>query len=92
MLFFIERYRMELPGKGEYSGDLTQLIVIGALLVLFIIFRLVSREIERRRRLREEEFARQQAMRVELLEFVIMISREHPGDAARLIRMWLKDE
>ena len=40
------------------------LVAVGALLVLFIIFRLISRELERRRRLREEELARQQqAMR-----------------------------
>ncbi|MEX2443549.1 MAG: flagellar basal-body MS-ring/collar protein FliF [Alkalispirochaeta sp.] len=40
------------------------LIGIAVLLVSFIVFRLISREIERRRRLREEELARQhQAMR-----------------------------
>lgn len=40
------------------------LIGVAALLVAFIAFRLISREIERRRRLREEELARQhQAMR-----------------------------
>ena len=43
---------------------LYSLIGIAALLVAFIAFRLISREIERRRRLREEELARQhQAMR-----------------------------
>ena len=43
---------------------LYSLIGIAILLVSFIVFRLVSREIERRRRLREEELARQhQAMR-----------------------------
>lgn len=43
---------------------LYSLIGIAVLLVSFIVFRLVSREIERRRRLREEELARQhQAMR-----------------------------
>jgi flagellar M-ring protein FliF len=40
------------------------LISVAVLLISFIVFRLVSREIERRRRLREEELARQhQAMR-----------------------------
>ena len=40
------------------------LIAVAVLLVSFVVFRLVSREIERRRRLREEELARQhQAMR-----------------------------
>ncbi len=43
---------------------LYSLIGVAVLLVSFIVFRLVSREIERRRRLREEELARQhQAMR-----------------------------
>jgi flagellar M-ring protein FliF len=43
---------------------LYSLIGLAALLVIFIAFRLISREIERRRRLREEELARQhQAMR-----------------------------
>ncbi|MCL1817652.1 MAG: flagellar M-ring protein FliF, partial [Spirochaetaceae bacterium] len=43
---------------------LSCIIAVGALLVLFIVFRFVSRELERRRRLREEELARQQqAMR-----------------------------
>lgn len=43
---------------------LYSLIGIAILLVSFIVFRLISREIERRRRLREEELARQhQAMR-----------------------------
>jgi flagellar M-ring protein FliF len=43
---------------------LYSLIGLAVLLVVFIAFRLISREIERRRRLREEELARQhQAMR-----------------------------
>ena len=43
---------------------LWSIIAVGALLLLFVVFRLVTREIERRRRLREEELARQQqAMR-----------------------------
>ncbi|MBU8912620.1 MAG: flagellar M-ring protein FliF [Spirochaetales bacterium] len=43
---------------------LFSLIGVAAVLVVFIAFRLISREIERRRRLREEELARQhQAMR-----------------------------
>jgi flagellar M-ring protein FliF len=43
---------------------LYSLIGVAVLLVAFIAFRLISREIERRRRLREEELARQhQAMR-----------------------------
>jgi flagellar M-ring protein FliF len=43
---------------------LYSLIGLASLLVIFIVFRLISREMERRRRLREEELARQhQAMR-----------------------------
>jgi flagellar M-ring protein FliF len=43
---------------------LFSLIAVAVLLISFVVFRLVSREIERRRRLREEELARQhQAMR-----------------------------
>jgi len=43
---------------------LYSLVGIAVLLVSFIVFRLISREVERRRRLREEELARQhQAMR-----------------------------
>ena len=43
---------------------LFSLIGLAVLLVSFIVFRLISRELERRRRLREEELARQhQAMR-----------------------------
>jgi len=43
---------------------LYSLLGVASLLVIFIIFRLVSRELERRRRQREEELARQhQAMR-----------------------------
>jgi flagellar M-ring protein FliF len=48
---------------------LYSLIGIAVLLVSFIVFRLISREIERRRRLREEELARQhQAMREAALQ------------------------
>jgi flagellar M-ring protein FliF len=43
---------------------LWSLVGLAVILLIFIVFRLVSREIERRRRLREEELARQhQAMR-----------------------------
>jgi flagellar M-ring protein FliF len=95
---------------------LSSIIAVGALLILFVAFRLISREIERRRRLREEELARQQqAMReaalrsaeqegadiemsveertrMELVENVINMAREHPGDVAQLLRTWLREE
>jgi flagellar M-ring protein FliF len=86
------------------------------LLVSFIIFRVISREMERRRRLAEEERARREQMlresaiaqaeedgvdvsisveertRMELLESVLNMAREHPDDCAQLIRTWLLEE
>jgi flagellar M-ring protein FliF len=82
----------------------------------FIVFRMVSREMERRRRLAEEERARREQMlresamaeaeqegmdvsisleertRMELMESVINMAKEHPDDAAQLIRTWLLEE
>lgn len=56
-----ERYRRQ---RQVQLIVLYVLIGIAVLLVSFIVFRLISREIERRRRLREEELARQhQALR-----------------------------
>ncbi|ADN01857.1 flagellar basal-body MS-ring/collar protein FliF [Spirochaeta thermophila] len=53
------RARRQLERTVFYS-----LLGVAALLVAFIIFRLIAREMERRRRLKEEELARQhQAMR-----------------------------
>jgi flagellar M-ring protein FliF len=47
---------------------LYSIMALGTLIVAFIVFRMVSREIERRRRMREEELARQhQAMREQAL-------------------------
>jgi flagellar M-ring protein FliF len=92
------------------------LIGVAVLLVAFILFRTISREIERRRRLeaeeraRREEALRQQALlqaeeegmdvsisveertRMELQESVANMTREHPEDAAKLIRTWLLEE
>jgi flagellar M-ring protein FliF len=86
------------------------------LLFGFIMFRMISREMERRRRLAEEERARREQMlresamaeaeqegmevsisteernRMELMESVINMAKEHPDDAAQLIRTWLIDE
>jgi flagellar M-ring protein FliF len=86
------------------------------LLISFIIFRVISREMERRRRLAEDERARREQMlresaiaqaeedgvdvsisveertRMELLESVINMAREHPDDCAQLIRTWLLEE
>jgi len=89
---------------------------LAILLVAFILFRMITREIERRRRLeaeeraRREEALRQQALlqaeedgmdvsisveertRVELQESVMNMTKEHPEDAAQLIRTWLLED
>jgi flagellar M-ring protein FliF len=86
------------------------------LLVGFIIFRMISREMERRRRLAEEERARREQMlresamaeaeqegvdvsisveertRMELMESVLNMAKEHPEDCAQLIRTWLLED
>ena len=92
------------------------LIGLAVLLIAFILFRVISREIERRKRLaaeersRREEALRQQALmqaeeegmdvsisveertRMELQEAVANMTKEHPEDAAQLIRTWLLEE
>jgi flagellar M-ring protein FliF len=92
------------------------LIGLAVLLAAFVLYRTISREIERRRRLeaeeraRREEALRQQALlqaeeegmdvsisveertRLELQEAVANMTREHPEDAAQLIRTWLLEE
>jgi flagellar M-ring protein FliF len=99
--------------------ETTVIIFLGGLallLIAFILFRTISREIERRRRLeaeeraRREEALRQQALlqaeedgmdvsisveertRMELQESVANMTKEHPEDAAQLIRTWLLEE
>jgi flagellar M-ring protein FliF len=86
------------------------------LLVSFIVFRMISREMERRRRLLEDERSRreqairesaiaqaeeegvdvsisvEERTRMELLESVTNMAREHPEDVAQLIRTWLLEE
>ena len=92
--------------------------VIGLTLLLFgfMLFRMISREMERRKRLAEEERARREQMlresamaeaeqegmdvsisleertRMELMENAINMAKEHPEDAAQLIRTWLIEE
>ena len=97
----------------------TIIIFISGLTLLlfgFILFRTISREIERRKRLAEEERARREQMlresamaeaeqegtdvsisveergRMELMENVVNMAKEHPEDAAQLIRTWLLEE
>ena len=86
------------------------------LLVGFIVFRIIAREMERRRKFAEEERARrEQALResamaeaeqdgldvsisvadrdrMELMESVANLAKEHPEDCAALIRTWLLEE
>ena len=85
------------------------------LLFGFMLFRMISREMERRRRIAEEERARREQMmresamaeaeegtevsisleertRMEAMENAINLAKEHPDDAAQLIRTWLLEE
>jgi flagellar M-ring protein FliF len=86
------------------------------LLIAVIVFRMITREIERRRRLEAEERARREAAiregaiasaeeegvdvsisveertRMELLESVVNMAKEHPEDVAQLIRTWILEE
>jgi len=92
--------------------------IVGLTLILFafMLFRVISREMERRKRLAEEERARREQMlresamaeaeqegmdvsisleertRMELMETAINLAKEHPEDAAQLIRTWLLEE
>jgi len=97
----------------------TIIVFLSGLILLlfgFIVFRAISREMERRRRLAEEERARREQMlresamaeaeaegtdmsisleertRMELMESAINMAKEHPEDAAQLIRTWLLEE
>jgi len=102
--------------KQLETGVLIFLGGLAVLLIAFILFRTITREIERRRRLeaeeraRREEALRQQALlqaeeegmdvsisveertRLELQESVMNMAKEHPEDAAQLIRTWLLEE
>jgi flagellar M-ring protein FliF len=102
--------------KQIQTTILVFLVGLAILLVAFILFRTISREIERRRRLeaeeraRREEALRQQALiqaeeegmdvsisveertRMELMETVANMAKEHPEDCAQLIRTWLLEE
>jgi flagellar M-ring protein FliF len=86
------------------------------LLFGFMLIRTISREMERRKRLAEEERARREQMlresamaeaeqegedvsisleertRMQLMESAINMAKEHPEDAAQLIRTWLLEE
>jgi flagellar M-ring protein FliF len=97
----------------------TVLVFLSGLVILlaaFIIFRMISREMERRRQRAEDERAERERImrettlaqaeeegmdtpipeaekvRMELLESVTNMAREHPEDCAQLIRTWLLEE
>ncbi|MDR0300813.1 MAG: flagellar M-ring protein FliF [Treponema sp.] len=115
-----EEFRIEDAAYFRKKQIQTTIVVFlsGLTLLLFgfILFRMISREMERRRRLAEEERARREQMlresamaeaeaegmevsisleernRMELMESVINMAKEHPDDAAQLIRTWLLEE
>ncbi|MDR1869879.1 MAG: flagellar M-ring protein FliF [Treponema sp.] len=115
-----EEFKLEDAEYFKKKQMQTTIIVFlsGLTLLLFgfILFRMVSREMERRRRLAEEERARREQMlresamaeaeqegmdvsisleertRMELMESVINMAKEHPEDAAQLIRTWILEE
>ncbi len=84
-----ERYRRQ---RQIQMIVLYVLLGIAVLLVSFIVFRLISREIERRRRLREEELARQhQAMREAALRSAEEESAEVEMSVEERARMELEE-
>jgi flagellar M-ring protein FliF len=113
---FVEEDAAYFRKKQFQTTVLVFLSGLAILLVAFILFRMISREMERRRRLLEDERSRrEQAMResaiaqaeeegvdvsisveerarMELLESVTNMAREHPEDCAQLIRTWLLEE
>ena len=115
-----EEWRLEDEAYFRQKQIQTTILIFitGLTLLLFgfILFRMISREIERRRRLAEVERARREQMlresamaeaeqdgtevsisleersRMELMEGVINMAKEHPEDAAQLIRTWIAEE
>ena len=92
------------------------LIGLAVLLIAFVIYRVISKVIERQRLAAEEALARErqaareralleaeqegvevsmsveERKRMELQENVISMAKEHPEDAAQLIRTWLLED
>ncbi|MDR1587806.1 MAG: flagellar M-ring protein FliF [Treponema sp.] len=113
---FIDEDAAYFRKKQIQTTVLIFLLGLTILLVSFIIFRLISREMERRRRFAEDERARreqairesaiataeeegvdvsisvEERTRMELLESVVNMAKEHPEDCAQLIRTWLLEE
>ncbi len=65
--------------KRVQQAVLYSIIGVGIIIVAFIIFRVISREMERRRRLREEELARQHQM---MREAALKSAEEEEMDVA----------
>ena len=113
---FMEEDAAYFRSKQMQTTILIFLAGLAVILIAFVVFRLISREMERRRRLREEELSRQHQMmresalrqaeeegvevsmsveerkRMELQENAINMAKEHPEDAAQLIRTWLLED
>jgi flagellar M-ring protein FliF len=92
------------------------LLGLAVILIAFVIFRLVTKAIERKRLAEEERLARErqaareralleaeqegvevsmsveERKRMELQENVISLAKDHPEDAAQLIRTWLLED
>lgn len=71
-----EKYQSQ---QRMQQAILYSIIGVAVLIVAFIIFRLISREMERRRRLREEELARQHQM---MREAALKSAEEEEMDVA----------
>jgi flagellar M-ring protein FliF len=113
---FAEEDAAYFRAKQMQTTILVFMAGLAVILIAFVAFRLISRELERRRRLREEELSRQHQMmresalrqaeeegvevsmsveerkRMELQENAVNMAKEHPEDAAQLIRTWLLEE
>ncbi|MDR3138405.1 MAG: flagellar M-ring protein FliF [Treponema sp.] len=113
---FAEEDAAYFKQKQFQTTILVFLLGLAILLIGFMLFRMISREMERRRRLAEEERSRReealraQALagadeegvdvsmsveernRLELQENVANMAKEHPEDAAQLIRTWLMED
>ncbi|MCL2608453.1 MAG: flagellar M-ring protein FliF [Treponema sp.] len=114
---FAEEDAAFFKSKQNQTTVVIFLVGLAALLVGFIALRMIGRELERRKRLADEERARREQMlresalaemdnaldvsisvapgdreRMDLMEAVSSLAKEHPDDCAQLIRTWLLEE
>ncbi|MDR0599969.1 MAG: flagellar M-ring protein FliF [Treponema sp.] len=113
---FSEEDAAYLKQQNFQRAALFFLIGLVVLLIAFVVFRLVSKAIERQRLAEEERLARErqaareralleaeqegmevsmsveERKRMELQENVISMAKDHPEDAAQLIRTWLLED